>query len=71
MDKDLASDLIDSKLRSIKKQISEILDKWQQSSVGSSKWRFRSLQIRVTFYFRYIFGIGANIINGTIFTIFL
>ena len=33
MDKDLASDLIDSKLRSIKKQISEILDKWQQSSV--------------------------------------
>ena len=33
MDKDLASDLIDSKLRSIKKQISEILDKWQQSSI--------------------------------------
>ena len=33
MDKDLAKDLIDSKLRNIKAQISEILEKWNQPSV--------------------------------------
>ena len=32
MDKDLAKDLIDSKLRNIKTQISEIVEKWNQSS---------------------------------------
>ena len=32
MDKDLAKDLIDSKLRNIKSQISDILKKWNQIS---------------------------------------
>ena len=32
MDKELAKDLIDSKLRNIKIQISEIVEKWNQSS---------------------------------------
>ena len=32
MDKDLAMDLIESKLRNIKKQILEILGKWNQPS---------------------------------------
>ena len=32
MDKDLAMDLIESKLRNIKKQILEILGKWNQTS---------------------------------------
>ncbi|MHA1618524.1 MAG: hypothetical protein ACTSVZ_04520 [Promethearchaeota archaeon] len=32
MDKDLANDLIDSKLRNIKEQISEILKRWDQIS---------------------------------------
>ena len=33
MDKALAQDLIDTKLRSIKNQIREILTKWNQSSI--------------------------------------
>jgi len=32
MDKDLAKDLIDSKLKNIKTQISEIVEKWNQPS---------------------------------------
>ena len=32
MDKDLAKDLIDSKLRIVKTQISEIVEKWNQPS---------------------------------------